>query len=135
MIIGHGIDIIEIDRIREMLERHGDRFVHRVYTPNEAGYCREYADPTARFAARFAAKEAALKVLGTGWRDGIAWTDVEVRNLPSGAPTLVLSGKAAEIAVGLGITKWHISLSHSKQLATASVIGEDDRAPFAPGQT
>lgn len=123
-IIGHGVDIIEISRIREMLERHGEHFLARVFTPAEVGYCREHADPCPRLAARFAAKEAALKVIGTGWRDGIAWTDVEVVTLPSGAPTLVVRNKAAEVAAGLGIRAWLVSLSHSKENAIASVIGE-----------
>ena len=124
VIIGHGIDIIEIARVREMIERHADRFIERVFTQAEAAYARDHVDPFPRFAARFAAKEAALKVIGTGWRDGIAWTDVEVRLLPSGAPFLHVTGKAAEIAAGLGIVRWHVSLSHSRGLATASVIGE-----------
>lgn len=121
---GHGVDIIEISRIREMLERHGDHFLARVFTPAETGYCREHADPCPRLAARFAAKEAALKVIGTGWRDGIAWTDVEVVSLPSGAPTLAVKGKAADVAAAMGITQWWVSLSHSKDNAIASVIGE-----------
>ena len=123
MIKGHGIDIIEISRIREMLERHGDRFVERVFTAREAGYCREHRDPVPRFAARFAAKEAALKVIGTGWRDGIAWTDVEVVNEPSGAPTLRVCGLVETRARELGILRWTISLSHSRDFAVASVIG------------
>lgn len=123
MIKGHGVDIIEISRIREMCERHGDRFVERVFTAREAGYCREHKDPYPRFAARFAAKEAALKVVGTGWRDGIAWTDVEVVNAPSGAPTLRVSGLVKARARELGIECWSISLSHSRDFAVASVIG------------
>jgi holo-[acyl-carrier protein] synthase len=125
VIKGHGIDIIEISRIREMCERHGDRFVERVFTQREAGYCREHRDPFPRFAARFAAKEAALKVIGTGWRDGIAWTDVEVVNEPSGAPTLRVSGLVETRARELGICRWSVSLSHSRDFAVASVIGTD----------
>ena len=124
-IIGHGIDIVETARIRDMVERHGQHFLDRVFTPVEQAYCRMNARRFAEhLAGRFAAKEAVLKVLGTGWRGGIAWTDVEVVREDSGQPTLRLTGECARIAAELGITRWHISISHIETHATASAIGE-----------
>ena len=121
---GHGVDIVEIARIGEMLALHPERFVAKCFTPGEVAYCGQGATRVERFAARFAAKEATLKALGTGWRDGIAWTDIEIASELSGRPTLGVSGEAAKIAAGLGVTRWHISLSHSKSHAIASVIAE-----------
>ncbi|MCC6969962.1 MAG: holo-ACP synthase [Phycisphaerales bacterium] len=123
---GHGVDIVEISRIAEMLQSHGERFIAKCFTPGEAAYCGQGPTRAERFAARFAAKEATLKALGTGWRDGIAWTDIEVVPEPSGRPTLRVTGEAARIAGGLGIATWHISLSHSKLHAIASVIADGD---------
>src|SRR5271156_3981470 len=112
-IIGHGIDLVEIERIRRLHEEHGKHFLDRVFTPAEQKYC---ADNPKRYfehlAGRFAAKEAVLKVLGTGWRGGIAWTDIEVRAEPSGQPTIHLSGECLRIASRQGIGRWHISISH-----------------------
>jgi holo-[acyl-carrier protein] synthase len=123
-IVGHGIDIVETQRIRDMVERHGDHFLDRVFTPGERAYCakspKRYYE---HLAARFAAKEAVLKVIGTGWRGGIAWTDVEVVREPSGQPQVQLTGETAAIAERLGITRWHLSLSHIETHATASAIG------------
>ena len=123
-IIGHGIDIVETARISEMVEAHGKHFLDRCYTPLEQQYCaqntKRYIE---RLAGRFAAKEAVLKVLGTGWRGRIAWTDIEVRSEPSGQPAIVLSGECRRIAEKLGITRWHISISHIQTHATASAIG------------
>ena len=98
-VIGIGVDIIEVARIRASLERHGERFHRRICTEGEAAYCTRMRDPAPFFAARFAAKEAVLKVLGTGWRGGIAWTDVEIVKDPSGQPKVALSGECARIAV------------------------------------
>lgn len=123
---GHGIDIVEVARISEMLASHPERFVAKCFTPDEAAYARAGANRVERFAARFAAKEAALKALGTGWRDGIAWTDIEVVMQPSGRPTLRVSGQAARLAEGEGITRWHVSLSHTSSHAIASVIAESE---------
>ena len=122
-IIGHGVDLVEIARIERMLDEHGDRFVARCFTVGE----RDYADASTavrgeRFAARFAAKEAVLKALGTGLRDGIDWTDIDVRRDGAGRPSLSLSRRAAEIAASLGIDAWAISLSHAGGMAMASVI-------------
>ncbi len=125
--LGHGIDLVETARIGELIERHGDRFLQRVFTETERAYAR--ANPvreTEHLAARFAAKEAALKALGTGWSQGIAWTDVQVLRMPSGEPKLSVSGMAAELARQRGITGWMVSLSHTKDHAIASVIALGD---------
>ena len=123
-IIGHGIDIVEVARIASMLEAHGQRFVTRCFTEAEAGYAdAAHRRRAERYAARFACKEAVLKALGTGWRDGIAWRQIEVRREPSGRPSLVLTGRCAELADDLGIVQWHVSLSHTDTNAIASVLG------------
>ena len=127
--LAHGIDLVEIRRIRGMIERHGDRFLQRCYTQAERAYAMQSTRRRdERFAARFAAKEAALKALGTGWRDGIAWTDVEVTRLPSGQPQLVLHNQAARLAEAQGVRGWLLSLSHTDEHAMASAIALD-RAP------
>jgi holo-[acyl-carrier protein] synthase len=123
-VIGHGIDIVETTRIRHLCEEHGQRFLDRVFTAGEQAYCQ--ANPKRYFehlAGRFAAKEAVLKVLGTGWRGGIAWTDIEILKDPSGQPRIALTGECARIAGELGITTWHVSLSHIETHATASALG------------
>ena len=123
-ILGHGIDIVETARIRQLVENHGPHFLDRVFTAAEQDYCAR--NPKRYFehlAGRFAAKEAVLKVLGTGWRGGIAWTDVEVTKASSGQPKIVLTGESARIAAELGISRWHISISHIETHATASAIG------------
>lgn len=126
-ILGHGIDIVETGRIREMVERHGAHFLDRVFTKGEQEYAgrnpKRYYE---HLAGRFAAKEAVLKVLGTGWRGGIAWTDVEVVRDPSGQPRIVLSGECARVAGEIGICRWHLSISHIETHATASALGSDD---------
>lgn len=122
-ILAHGIDLVETDRIGRMLDEHGDRFLNRCFTPAERVYCHENdRRRLERLAARFAAKEAVLKALGTGWRDGIAWTDVEVVREVSGRPGVKLTGRASEIAKSLGIAGWLLSLSHTDSYAVASVI-------------
>jgi holo-[acyl-carrier protein] synthase len=127
-ILGHGIDIVETERIRRLCEEHGKRFLDRVFTPIEQEYC--LSNPKRYFehlAGRFAAKEAVLKVLGTGWRGKIAWTDIEIGREASGQPRVALSGECARIAGELGITTWLVSLSHISTHATASAIGANDR--------
>ena len=124
-IIGHGVDLVDVARIAESVERHGQRFLDRVFTRAEQAYAGESKRRFEHLAARFAAKEAALKALGTGWRSGIAWTDIEVTTEPSGAPALCITGCAAEIAAERGIAAWHISLSHTEAQAMASVIATD----------
>lgn len=121
-ILGHGIDIVEIDRIREMLERHENRFLARVYTEGEQAHSAGRKSRDEHLAGRFAAKEAVYKALGTGQTAGISWTDIEVVSEPSGRPTLRLHNKAQEISMRLGITDWHLSISHSHKAAVASVI-------------
>ncbi len=126
-IIGHGIDIVEINRISELLEAHGDRFLTRCFTDGERKYAETGRKRRAeRYAARFACKEAVLKVIGTGWRDGISWRDIDVKREPSGQPQIAISGRCAEIANNLGIVSWHVSLSHTDKIAIASVIGCGD---------
>lgn len=129
-ILGHGIDIVETSRIGGMLEEHGRRFLDRVFTPAEQEYCaRNHKRYIERLSGRFAAKEAVLKVLGTGWRGGIAWTDIDIRCEPSGQPKVVLTGECLRIASELGIERWHVSISHIETHATASAIGlRADRA-------
>ncbi len=102
MIVGSGVDLCELPCMKSAIERRGDRLLQRIFTPREIAYCDSKANRFERYAARFAAKEAGMKALGTGWRGGIAWRDFEVANLPSGRPTLRLQGKAAEVAKKLG---------------------------------
>ncbi|MEM9416399.1 MAG: holo-ACP synthase [Planctomycetota bacterium] len=124
-ILGHGIDLVDTARIARLLSDHDDRFLNRVFTAGERAYCDDGGkNRLQRYAARFAAKEAVLKVLGTGWSGGIAWTDVEVLKEPGGRPCVRLHGEAAAIAKRLGITRWHLSLSHLPDHALASAIGE-----------
>ena len=128
MIVGMGVDMAEVSRVRAAIERHGERFLQRVFTPVEIAYCRKYKDCYDRFAARFAAKEAAMKALGTGWRRGVTWRDFEISNLPSGKPCLRLSGKALEIYRSLGGMRLLVSLTHTGPYALAQVIIEGEPA-------
>jgi holo-[acyl-carrier protein] synthase len=118
------VDLAEVERIRQAIERHGERFLGRVFTPGERAYVEGKKNRFERYAARFAAKEAAMKAIGTGWKRGVTWQDFEVVNDPSGRPTLRLSGKAAEIARDLGVHAASLSLSHTGSLAIAQVILE-----------
>ncbi len=124
MILGTGVDIAEVDRIRHAAERYGARFLERVYTPIEIAYVERKANRWERYAARFAAKEAGMKALGTGWRKGIRWQDFEVVNLPTGRPTLRLHGRAAEIAGALGVQAVSLSLTHTANVGMAFVVIE-----------
>ncbi|MGH9862447.1 MAG: holo-ACP synthase [Candidatus Acidiferrales bacterium] len=124
MIVGLGIDIAEPDRLRAAVDRYGRRFLERVFTPTEIAYCERKRYKWERYAVRFAAKEAAFKALGTGWRRGVRWRDVEVTNLPSGQPTLALSGQAEKFAHRLGVNHIAVSLTHSDQFVLAQVIFE-----------
>lgn len=122
-ILGHGVDIVEIARIQHMLEVHDKHFTERCFTPTEQAHADAGRSARAeRYAARFAGKEAILKALGTGLTQGTNWVDMEIVSEPSGKPTVKLAGRCAEIAQQQGITKWQISLSHSKTMAMASVI-------------
>jgi holo-[acyl-carrier protein] synthase len=125
MIVGSGVDLIEIARIAETLARYGDRFCQRVYLPGEIRYCRSKKNAAESFAARFAAKEAGAKALGTGIHFGVSWRDIEVVRTPSGRPTLLFHGRAAEIARKLGVRNVVISLTHSRTDALAQVVLED----------
>jgi len=126
MIVGTGVDIAETERLGEALERHGERFSRRIYTPQEIAYCERFKNKAERYAARFAAKEAAFKALGTGWREGIRWLDVEVTHQPSGKPELVLTGRAKEIAEQMGVARTEVSISHANQYVVAQVIFESN---------
>ena len=119
----HGIDMVECARLRQMADRHGQRFLKRVFTPAELKYCMGKKRRIEHLAGRFAAKEAVLKVLGTGWRSGINWTDIEIRNAPSGQPSVHLSGRCRQIARKIGLTDILVSISHIETHAIASAIG------------
>jgi len=122
--LGTGVDLAEVDRIRASIERYGDRFLHRVFTEREIAYAERKANKYERYAARFAAKEAGMKALGTGWSGGITWKDLEVTNLPSGRPTLALHGVARAVADRLGVQTIHVSLTHTSEQALAWVLLE-----------
>jgi holo-[acyl-carrier protein] synthase len=122
LVIGIGIDVIQNERIRNSLERFPGRFIRRIFTEQEATYCRGCSRPEIHFAARFAAKEAAFKALGTGWSGGIRWTDVEVERLPSGKPELHLHGAALERATSIGAKSFYVSLTHDHNVSAAVVI-------------
>ena len=124
MVIGLGIDVIENERIAQSLERFPERFVSRIYTDREKEYCQGCARPAIHFAARFAAKEAAFKALGTGWARGVHWKDVEIERLPSGQPILHLYGGALEQATSLGASRFLVSLTHDQKISAAVVIIE-----------
>ena len=125
MILGTGVDLAEVPRIREAIERHGARFIQRIYTPLEIAYVERKANRFERYAARFAAKEAGMKAIGTGWKGGVRWQDFEVSNLPSGQPTLRLYGVASRVAEKLGVRRVSLSITHTAELAMAHVILEE----------
>ncbi len=122
MVVGLGIDLIEVERVGRTVERHGDRFMRRIFHPRELEQSR--GDRVQYLAARFAVKEAAFKALGTGWAAGVRWVDVEVQNLASGQPVLLLHGAAAERARGLGAERMHVTITHTAGHAAAVVILE-----------
>jgi holo-[acyl-carrier protein] synthase len=125
MIVGTGVDIAEVPRIQSSIERFGERFLRRVFTDSEIDYCDSKVNRAERYAVRFAAKEAALKAIGTGLRMGISWREVEVTRLPGGRPTIAFHGVASQFAAKLGMKRAHLSLSHTKEHAIAYVILED----------
>lgn len=125
MIVGLGVDMEEISRVREVIERHGRIFLERVYTPAEIAYCERHRDKAERFAGRFAAKEAAMKALGTGWSRGVRWRDIEVKRAPGQRPTIVLHGAAREHAERLSVRHISLSITHTGNLALAEVIFEN----------
>jgi holo-[acyl-carrier protein] synthase len=125
MIVGTGVDLAEVPRIRASIERFGDRFIRRIFTEAEIAYVERKANRYERYAARFAAKEAGMKAIGTGWKRGVTWQDFEVANLPSGKPTLRFHGVAAEFASQLGVKNVALSLTHTAELGMAHVILEN----------
>jgi holo-[acyl-carrier protein] synthase len=124
MILGTGVDIVEIERLRKIIERQKDRFLSRVFTPEEQRFCNAHRDSAPHYAARFAAKEAVFKALGTGWAKGVTWLDVEVLRERQDPPRLALKGEALKVSGNLGTHKYHLSLSHSEIWAIATVILE-----------
>ena len=124
MIVGSGVDLCEVARIKDALARHGRRFQERVFTDREIAYAQSKANLYERYAARFAAKEAGMKALGTGWRGGVAWRDFEVANQPSGRPMLQFHGRASELARKLGVENIALSITHTSVQAMAMVILE-----------
>ena len=124
MIVGLGVDITEVDRIQSAIETSGERFLRRIYTPAERAYCEQFKNKYERFAGRFAAKEAAMKALGTGWRRGVRWVDFEVVREAGGRPTISLGGAAKEIAAQLGVQRISLSITHTAAQALAQVIFE-----------
>ena len=126
MIIGLGVDITEVERLRAAIERRGDAFLRRVFTAREREYCERFRNKYERYAGRFAAKEAAMKALGTGWRSGVRWQDLEVVREKGGRPTMALSGEAGKIAKRLGVTRIALSITHTEAEALAQVIFEGD---------
>jgi holo-[acyl-carrier protein] synthase len=125
LIIGLGVDISEVGRIKAAIERHGETFLRRLYTPAEREYCERFKNKYERFAGRFAAKEAAMKALGTGWSRGVRWVDVEVVRQRGGRPTVKLHGEAGKIADALGVKNIALSITHTADQAFAQVIFEN----------
>lgn len=125
VIVGLGTDITEVDRIQAMIERRGDLVLRRLFTPAEIAYCEQHRNKYERYAGRFAVKEAAMKALGTGWRRGVRWVDIEITREPSGKPGLELRGIAREFADRLGVKHIAITITHTEELAMAHVIFEN----------
>jgi holo-[acyl-carrier protein] synthase len=124
LIVGLGIDIAEVARVKAAIERHGETFLRRVYTAKEQEYCERFKNKYERYAGRFAAKEAAMKALGTGWSRGVRWVDVEVAREKGGRPTMKLAGEAAHIADRLKVKNIVLSITHTADQAFAQVIFE-----------
>lgn len=133
MIVGTGIDLIEIERIQQSVDRFGKRFLDRIYTPAEQAYCLRKRRSAESLAARFAAKEAAAKALGTGISRGVSWLEIEVTRAPGGRPGLLFSGRALQIAERLGVACALLSLTHSTTVAMASVVLEIGSQPAGSG--
>jgi holo-[acyl-carrier protein] synthase len=121
-IIAHGIDLVDCPRIEQMMQRHGERFLNRIFTVSEQAYAEASRNTVEKLAGRFAAKEAVLKLMGTGWRGKIAWTDIEITNNASGQPEVTLSGEVKEIAARLGIEHISMSITHTANFAIASAV-------------
>ena len=127
-IIAHGIDLVDCPRIEEMIKRHGQRFIDRVFTSREQVYADSNKDRVEKLAGRFAAKEAIMKLMGTGWRGKIAWTDIEVVNNASGQPVVTLSGEVKKIADGLGVKHISVSITHTANFAIASAVAVAEKS-------
>ena len=125
MLLGLGTDLIETRRVEQSIDRFGDRFLERIFSPWEIAYCQRKKNAAESFAARFAAKEAGAKALGTGISRGVTWKDFEVKRETSGRPSLHLSGRAAELAAAMGVKRIQLSLTHSRDLAMAVVVVEN----------
>lgn len=125
-VIGHGIDLIENERIESVWKQHPDRFLNRILTSGERRYCERKKNPVPHIAGRFAAKEAILKMIGTGWRGQISWSDIEIGNDAAGQPHVALSGHTREVADRLGIRRVLLSITHTQNYAAASAIGVSD---------
>lgn len=121
-IVAHGIDLVDFPRIEQMVNQHGERFLTRIFTDAEQSYANSNKNGIEKLAGRFAAKEAILKLMGTGWRGKIAWTDIEVINNPMGQPEVTLTGEVAKIAANLGISHISISITHTANFAIASAV-------------
>ena len=121
-LVAHGIDLVDCPRIEEMIERHGERFIKRVFTAAEQAYAETKKNKIEKLAGRFAAKEAILKLMGTGWRGKIAWTDIEIINNAAGQPEVTLAGEVRKIAEGLGIKHVSVSITHTANFAIASAV-------------
>jgi len=121
-IVAHGIDLVDCPRIEEMVKQHGERFVNRIFTAAEQAYAEANKDRIEKLAGRFAAKEAVLKLMGTGWRGKIAWTDIEVINNPAGQPEVTLDGEVKKLAEKLGIEHISVSITHTANFAIASAV-------------
>jgi len=121
-IVAHGIDLVDCPRIEQMVQRHGERFVTRVFTAAERAYAGANKNEIEKLAGRFAAKEAILKLLGTGWRGKIAWTDIEIINNAAGQPQVSLGGEVKKIADSLGIKHISVSITHTANFAIASAV-------------
>jgi holo-[acyl-carrier protein] synthase len=128
-IVGIGTDIVECLRIGRMVEKHGELFLTRVYTDREIRYCQARKRATEHFAGRWAAKEAIFKCLGTGWKKGLCWTEMEIRNDPQGKPRVLLSGATKEMAQSMGIADIHLSISHCRAYATAYALATRGASP------
>jgi holo-[acyl-carrier protein] synthase len=124
LIVGLGLDIAEVGRVKAAIERHGEVFLRRIYTAREREYCERFKNKFERYAGRFAAKEAAMKALGTGWSRGVRWVDLEVVREKGGRPTMALSGVAERIAERLGVKRIALSITHTGEQALAQVIFE-----------
>ena len=126
-IIAHGIDLVDFPRIQKMVDSHGDKFLNRIFTANEQNYANSNKNGVEKLAGRFAAKEAVLKLIGTGWRGKIAWTDIEVTNNSTGQPEITLTGEVKSIADKLGINHISVSITHTANFAIASVVALTDK--------